>query len=87
MSDSIVERMRKVEENQSAMATDIRELTSHCQKLVLKNRALKDRWDFLNEKYESLENHSKRNNLVFLGLERCEDEWWDNCAENDKTVI
>ena len=37
VSDSIIERMRKVEENQSAMASDIREFTSHCQTLVIEN--------------------------------------------------
>ena len=86
VSDLSIERMRNVEGNQSAMASDIRELTSHCQNLLIENRALKDRLNFLNEQCESLENHRKRNNLIFLGLARCEDESWKDRAEV-KTVI
>ena len=43
--------------------------------------------DSITDKCKSLENQSKRNMLIFLGLATFEENLWDDCVEKVKTVI
>ena len=87
VSGSIIEWMRKVEENQSAMADDIRELTSHCQNLLKENRALKRSLGFHHRQVQVAGKPQQKEHAHFLGLATFEKDLWDDCVEKVKTVI
>jgi hypothetical protein len=80
MKQTLAAHLRKVEEEQQELYDQIGNLQEQCYELQKENGQLLS-------KIDSLENHSRRNNLLFFGIEKGDRESWDTCEQKVLEVI
>ena len=68
------EWLKTLEDSNDVMSADVGQLEEE-------NQFIKDRLRNLEEKLDSAENHSKRNNLLFCGIPTAAGETWSDCED------
>ena len=68
------EWLKTLEDSNDVMSADVGQLEEE-------NQFIKDRLSNLEEKLDSAENHSKRNNLLFCGIPTAAGETWSDCED------
>ena len=91
---TITTRVADLELNQEALGATVKtweskagKLQSHCQSLEEENSILREKVNSLTEKCDYIENQSRRNNLLFSGIESCPGETWEQCEEKVREVM
>jgi len=88
MEGSLSAQLRGMEVKQQKLQSTVSDLQIRCSELQAENSHLYKKLDTLDQKCDSLENHSRRNNLLFFGLEKGRGfERWEDCEEKVKEVI
>jgi len=89
MRDSLSSQLGRVETTQREMNREVTKLRTKCDVLQKENTNLQKQLREMMNKFDSLENHSRRNNLLFFGIKRegGRNENWDDCEEKVLTVI
>ena len=89
MMGPLQDQMKRVEVNQQEMQGEVRNLRLQCTELQKENCHLKEELILIKSKCDSLENFSRRNNLLFFGLGRKqgEKETWEGCEQKVMNVI
>lgn len=80
MEDNLVQNLRIIQEEQQDMQDNITRLEEQCYNLQKENEKLSN-------KIDSLENQSRRNNLLFFGVGDLGNGDWDTCERKVKTII
>nr|KAG5709426.1 hypothetical protein BaRGS_029275 [Batillaria attramentaria] len=86
VEDQIANRLSEVEKNQAGLSNDIDTAYQRCQDLEAENKALHDAVTDMASKIDSLENHSRRNNLLFFGIPRAAGESWESWTDCERKV-
>ena len=87
VADSFTQRLSQVEEQQSRLAEEVTGMRAEYEELSRENLYLKQQLDDVVAKCDVLENHSRRNNLIFFGLEQHGRETWEDCEAKVREVI
>ena len=89
VEDKIEHRLQQVEEEEARLASDVEELHTQYQAVRRENQELRNAVGVLGSKCDSLENQSRRNNLLFFGFPAVPagTEHWDECERKVKEAI
>ncbi|KAK7502879.1 hypothetical protein BaRGS_00005828 [Batillaria attramentaria] len=66
---------------------DIEALNSKCEILEAENSVLREKVEKMGTKLDDLENRSRRNNLIFYGIDMAQKESWADCETKVRHVI
>ena len=80
------ERSKTLEDSNDVLSVDVGEMSTKVEHLEEENQFIKDRLRNLEEKLDSAENHSKRNNL-FYGIPTAAGETWSDCEDKVMNII
>ena len=75
------ERLKTLEDSNDVLSADVGEMSTKVEQLEDEKQFIKDRLRNLEEKLDSAENHSKRNNLLFYGIPTAAGETWSDCED------
>ena len=81
------ERLKTLEDSNDVLSADVGEMSTKVEQLEEENQFIKDRLRNLEEKLDSAENHSKRNNLLFYGIPTAAGETWSDCEDKVMNII
>ena len=81
------ERLKTLEDSNDVLSADVGEMSTKVEQLEEENQFIKDRLRNLEEKLDSAENHSKRNNLLFYGIPTEAGETWSDCEDKVMNII
>jgi hypothetical protein len=89
MEDKIFQRLSRIEDKQTEIQENVSDLHVRCETLAAQNDDLQRDVDFLKRKNDYMENQSRRNNLVFIGIppSRNKSESWQDCEAKVLDVI
>nr|KAG5687557.1 hypothetical protein BaRGS_023113 [Batillaria attramentaria] len=87
LENKVDARWHEMYEQQASMNCDIEVTYDFCLSLERENKKLWETVGRLEEKIDSLENHSRRNNLLFFGIPKADRESWDDCERLVREVI
>ena len=79
--------MKTLEDSNDVLSADVGEMSTKVEQLEEENQFIKDRLRNLEEKLDSAENHSKRNNLLFYGIPTAAGETWSDCEDKVMNII
>ena len=80
-------RWETLEDSNHVLSADVGEMSTKVEQLQEENQFIKDRLRNLEDKLDSAENHSKRNNLLFCGKPTAAGETWSDCEDKAMNVI
>ena len=80
-------KLAQIEQKQEEQGSRMNELSAECERLHAENSCLRSSVNCLEEKVDVLENHSRRNNLLFFGIEQRPNESWEDCEETLHDII
>ena len=81
------ERLKTLEDSNDVLSADVGEMSTKVEQLEEENQFIKDGLRNLEEKLDSAENHSKRNNLLFYGIPTAAGETWSDCEDKVMNII
>ena len=81
------ERLKTLEDSNDVLSADVGEMSTKAEQLEEENQFIKDRLRNLEEKLDSAENHSKRNNLLFYGIPTAAGQTWSDCEDKVMNII
>lgn len=88
VEDKVERRLTNLEHKYDQLANGVGDLASQFQTLETENRQLRGELESLRQKEDYLDNSSRRNNLIFVGLDtvgtRDQCEFWE---ENEKKIL
>jgi hypothetical protein len=89
MEDKIFQRLSRIEDKPTELQENVSDLHVRCETLAAQNDDLQRDVDFLKWKNYYMENQSRRNNLVFIGIppSRNGSESWRDCEAKVHDVI
>lgn len=87
MEAKIDSRLQEISGAQAQLTDEVNTLKQTCGELQTENDQLYDKVSALEDKLDSLENQSRRNNLLFYGLPTVSGETWDECEAKVMHVI
>ena len=81
------ERLKTLEDSNDVLSVDVGEMSTKVEHLEEENQFIKDRLRNLEEKLDSDENHSKRNNLLCYGIPTAAGQTWSDCEDKVMNII
>ena len=88
MESKLTARLDRMEENQQVVKETVLCLSEKCKALEEENQALRSDVGFLLDKNDYIENQSRRNNLVFVGIPKLHgQETWKDCEDKVLEII
>ena len=81
------ERLKTLEDSNDVLSVDVGEMSTKVEHLEEENQFIKARLRNLEEKLDSAENHSKRNNLLCYGIPTAAGQTWSDCEDKVMNII
>ena len=81
------ERLKTLEDSNDVLSVDVGKMSTKVEELEKENQFIKEKLRNLEEKLDSAENHSKRNNLLFYGIPTAVGETWSDSEDKVMNII